>query len=310
MSSSNTHASPLTTPASPGPGTQPCCAEDCNQSPLSDLDYLPTQSTTIGTCTPDSPSPSQAVKEWGARLLSQGKTEFTEYVAGLAAKDLTPHLDIDGMHYINPQNLQHFCFGEWQSITELDPCIRSITRLYNISTDGILMSNNDIPELRAGRPPPSWSTDPTFLNQTTPGPLHIPRCMGIMHHRSHFTVIYICPQYWTILDPLYPLRSPPPHTPTKHIHAAISEFYNIKGLPTPPLPPFRSITRIAIQNDVPQSPWSCGTYAALTVLHFLLGAPHPHTIPPESITKMMAYNFHETLQSWHLTGSTPDPHSA
>ncbi len=41
------------------------------------------------------------------------------------------------------------------------------------------------------------------LGKAYPGPLHAPSLCGAWHNgHGHFVVFYLCPDYWTILDPL------------------------------------------------------------------------------------------------------------
>jgi hypothetical protein len=63
-------------------------------------------------------------------------------------------------------------------------------------------------------------------------------------------VFYICPDFWTILDPLRSFTSPT-YSMTNNICTAIATIYLHHNLPLPPLPLFCRINRIATQNDFP-----------------------------------------------------------
>ena len=65
------------------------------------------------------------------------------------------------------------------------------------------------------------------------------------------------------------------------------------------------VHRIAIQDDGPLPPWSCGTLAMSTTLHLLLGNKLPHDMPAGCITRDHMLALHKALLHWLLTGSPP-----
>ena len=69
------------------------------------------------------------------------------------------------------------------------------------------------------------------------------------------------------------------------LYRDLRESFHASNLPVPPLPPYKQLPRIAIQNDAPRPLWSCGTIAMCTTLNLLLGNEHPHTMPVNCITR-------------------------
>jgi hypothetical protein len=82
---------------------------------------------------------------------------------------------------------------------------------------------------------------------------------------------YMCPEYWSILDPLEADLLEPPPMQIK-FHRALRKSVTSRNLPILPLPVYRQLPRIAIQRDAPRSLWSCGTLAVSITLRLLLGS--------------------------------------
>ena len=81
---------------------------------------------------------------------------------------------------------------------------------------------------------------------------------------------------------------------------------NKKGLPTPPLPNYKAIHKIAIQSDGPSGAWSCGTYAMLAILHLMLSDKRPDQLPYNTISRNNMTSFHKALLHWYILGIPPD----
>jgi hypothetical protein len=113
----------------------------------------------------------------------------------------------------------------------------------------------------------------------------IPTCCGSWHNvANHLITFYLCPEYWTILDPISLARDSYPALESQ-LHNALTESFIARRLPPPTLPPYIRTSRIAVQEDNPLPPWSCGTFAMNTTLHLLLGDELPHAMPPHCITR-------------------------
>ncbi len=85
-----------------------------------------------------------------------------------------------------------------------------------------------------------------FPLQGDPAIVTIPTCCGPWHNGAgHFVTFYLCPEYWSILGPLEGATIAP--TNMQHqLHTALHESFHSRGLPTPPLPTFWVLPRIAI----------------------------------------------------------------
>jgi hypothetical protein len=156
-------------------------------------------------------------------------------------------------------------------------------------------------------PPSSWTSQRHF-GPTKPhlGPLRALSLCGVWHNGAdHFVVFYMCPEFWTIIDPLRNFTSPT-HSMTNHISTAIATIYMHHNPPVPHLPPFHMVNRIATQNDFPLAAWSCGTIAILTTLYLTLGQIRPDIINTDIINRRHILIFHQTLLQWLILGTPPN----
>jgi hypothetical protein len=129
--------------------------------------------------------------------------------------------------------------------------------------------------------PMSWGSPhqvDSLLPLPPPGvPLHasIPIYCGPWHNGAgHFVTFYMCPEYWSNLDPLEAdlLEL---HRMQFKLHRVLGESLTFHNLPIPPLPVYRQLPIIAIQRGDPRPVWSCGMFTVSTTLYLLLGG-----IPP------------------------------
>ena len=153
---------------------------------------------------------------WGTNLTQLSRSEFTEFTQQQIRACLPPCPDINGIDSgINPHHVEHFCYGGWQSSWDIHECIAGMAKLLNIDPVMTFLSQPALDSiLGRGEAPVEWSSSRHFgADQEYPGPLHIPCTLGVWHNGSnHFVVVYICPTYWTILDPLH-APPPPPVAP-------------------------------------------------------------------------------------------------
>jgi len=115
----------------------------------------------------------------------------------------------------------------------------------------------------------------------------------------------MCPDYWTILDPLIDNYTPD-HNMITNVTRAMTTTYQHHHEQCPPLPRYRKVNRIAIQSDAPIPSWSCGTVAILTLLHLTLGSIRPDLIATNSITCHQMLSLHEAILRWLIIGTPPD----
>ena len=90
-----------------------------------------------------------------------------------------------------------------------------------------------------------------------------------------------------------------------NVASALTITYQHHNEQFPPTPRYRRVQRIAIQNDSPLEPWSCGTIAILTTLHLTLGNTRPDRIPANSITRQQMLNLHQALLQWLIIAPPP-----
>jgi len=96
-----------------------------------------------------------------------------------------------------------------------------------------------------------WTRSHHFLPSGVPTHATIPICRGPWHNRTgHFVTFYMCPKYWSILDPLKDALLESLRMQLK-LHKALRESFTYRNLPTLPLPAYRQLPRIAIQRDAP-----------------------------------------------------------
>ena len=160
--------------------------------------------------------------------------------------------------------------------------------------------------LNRGEPPSNWTSRHQFGSTSTHlGPLHAPSMNGIWYNGyQHYVVFYTYPDYWTILDPLTDNYIPDRNT-IANVTRAISNTYQHHHEQCPPLSCYRRVRRIAIQNDAPLPPWSCGTIAILTLLHLTLGNIRPNRIDTNNITRQQMLTLHQAILHWLIIGTPP-----
>ena len=246
---------------------------------------------------------------WGTQLTTLSRIQFTNCTLKQIQDGTPPCVDTNGIiDGINPHHVEHFCYGKWQCSFDTGECMTGMFKILNIRPTSSFLSQPALDSiLNHGHMPDEWKSQRHFgRDKEHPGPLHIPRVTGIWHNGdNHFVVVYICPTYWTIIDPLYDhpnTRS----TMNANIRSALHKAYNTKGLPRPSLPNYRPIHKIATQNDGMSGAWSCGTYAMLTTLHIVLSDKRPDQLQPNSISRGNMTNFHEALLHWYILGIPPD----
>jgi len=151
-------------------------------------------------------------------------------------------------------------------------------------------------EVDQGEVPRKWSSDKHFSNEKRYiGPLDVRYICGPWYRHGHFVIFVLCPEYWTILDPLRyeSVIDPNVHENVKNV---LKQSYELKGIKFPNIPPIKQFKRICFQKDSPLDNWSCGTIAIITTLHLLLGCKRPHDImrcKPKRITRKHILNLHK-----------------
>ena len=193
--------------------------------------------------------------------------------------------------------ITHFTYGEYQSSQDLHTILQGIYKTLNIHISPSILTQPDLDSiLNRGTPPTEWTSRRHFgPTHTHIGPLHAPSHCGIWYNgHHHFVVFYICPEYWTILDPLNDNYIPDSNT-INNVAFALTKTYQYHNVQCPSLPVYRRVNRIAIQNDFPLPSWSCGTIALLTTLHLTLGNTRPDRIATNNITCHQMLTLHQAI---------------
>jgi hypothetical protein len=157
-------------------------------------------------------------------------------------------LDPSGHSNLIHTQIAHFTYGEWQSVHDVHSCLQGLHKLLNIHLDSPLLSHPELDQILTNGLPPSTWTSPRHFDpiQRYLGPLHAPSLCGAWHNGVNpFVVFYLCPEFWTIIDPINYFTTPS-LTMSPIIATALATTYLHHDLPVPPLPPLRRVNRIAI----------------------------------------------------------------
>ena len=102
-------------------------------------------------------SPRNIIGIWGDRLQTLQPPDFTAIVNEMVRLDSTPFPDINNLGRMSLLNLQHFCYGEWQSSHELSDCLEAFAKLYNIDiSEGHILPEPAIGNIKYGRAIEYW----------------------------------------------------------------------------------------------------------------------------------------------------------
>jgi hypothetical protein len=231
---------------------------------------LPPQHTPLlQTITPDNP----ILAMWQHTFLTLPPVEFTHFTHNQTRQETPTCHDPSGHGELLHIQIAHFTYGEYQSSLDLHTILAGIYKTLNIHILPPILNQPDLDSiLDRGTPPTNWTSRRYFgPTHTHLGPLHTPSLCGIWYNgHHHFVVFYMCPDYWTILDPLID-NYIPDHNTINNVASALTTTYQHHIVQCPPLPRYRRVNRIAIQNDSPLTSWPCVTIALLTTLHLTLG---------------------------------------
>jgi hypothetical protein len=189
--------------------------------------------------------------------------------------------------------IPHYTHGEWQSVHDIHSCLQGLQKLLNINLAPPLLSHADLDQIHInGLPPSTWTSTRHFgPAQRNIGSLHALSICGAWHNgANHFVVFFLCPKFWTIIDPLHKLNTPT-STMSTIIETALATTFLYHNLPDPLLPPLRRFNRIKIQNNFPLAHQSCGTIAILTTVHLTLGHIRLDNIHTVNISRRQCLTF-------------------
>ena len=161
---------------------------------------------------PVNPEADPILDRWSWHLSHLAREEFTKFMLQEIANRVPAAMDRNGIAEIPPEQIQTFCFGEWQSVHAVDTCTRALLNVLNLNPGATLLNQPDLDAiLLHGNIPDKWGHTSRCPFAPHSGPLDEPYLCGIWHDGdNHFVVIYICKHYWSILDPLHAQATVPP----------------------------------------------------------------------------------------------------
>jgi len=112
--------------------------------------------------------------------------------------------------------------------------------------------------------PARWARARHFPPPGDPTHTPIPTCFGPWHNGAgHLVTFYMCPGYWSIIDPLEEDLSEPPPMQFR-LHRALRESFTSPNLPIPPLPAYRKLPLDSGPTGRPHAPmvlrYICNVY--------------------------------------------------
>ncbi len=197
--------------------------------------------------------PIHTINDWIHLLNTLTREEFATLVDSLTDDECTPCFDVSRFALLRPSQIKRYTCGNWQCDLDIHDCMEGIFRLLNLDPSISLMQQHEVLQLlRLGETPMRWSHQRHFSDPNGDILTQIPTACGVWNNEEfHFVTVYICAEYWTILDPLLDLPTPPAGM-QRNLHQALRQSFRAKNLPVPLLPPYRQAPRLAVQNDAPR----------------------------------------------------------
>jgi len=215
-------------------------------------------------------------------------------------------MDSSSLALLKRSQIERYSYGAWQDTREIQDYMEGIFKILKKDSSISLLQQPELDQvLCLGEAPTRWKRPSHFPPQEGTNNIIFLTCRGTWHNGDgHFVIVFLCNDYWSILDPL-PNSAPPSSRSRLNLHNALKKSYTSQGLPIPALPPFRQLPHLSTQRDFPLSLWSCGTLAMSTTFHLLLGKHLPHTLPPNYITRARMLALYMALLEWLILGTPP-----
>ena len=108
------------------------------------------------------------------------------------------------MALLRPSQIHHYVYGEWQGTLEIQECLDGIFSILELDPAISLLQQPEIDQILClGEAPTRWTRSHHFPPSRVPTHATIPICCGPWHNGAgHFVTLYMCPEYWSILDTL------------------------------------------------------------------------------------------------------------
>ena len=136
---------------------------------------------------------------------------------------MPPSMDVSGVAILGPSQ-------EWQGTLEIQEYLEGILKILQLNPAISLLRQPEIDHpLCKGEAPTKWTRARHF---PSPGALThatIPLRCGPWHNGAgHFVTFYMCPEYWSILDPLEE-DLPEPLRMQHKLHRALRESFTSRN---------------------------------------------------------------------------------
>jgi hypothetical protein len=140
---------------------------------------------------------------------------------------------------------------------EVQECLEGIFKLLHLDPSISFMQQPDIDQILClGEAPTTWTRARQFSQTGDLTHMYIPTCCGPWHKGAgHFVTFYLCQDYLSIIDPLEEDLPDPPPRLQFWLHKALRESFTVRNLPIPPLPAYRKLPKIAVQQNAPIPLW-------------------------------------------------------
>ena len=148
---------------------------------------------------------------------------------------------------IIPSLIQHYAYGGWQGTLKIQECFDGIFKILRLDLSISLIQPLEAVQFPVlGETPARWTRPRHFPDARRAQQFPFPTACGLWHDGAgFFLTLYICTDYWSLMDPLRDLPYLPFSMQYK-LHTALSESFRVRNLLVPTLPQYRQSPRIAI----------------------------------------------------------------
>ena len=143
----------------------------------------------------------QILQNWWDKHRTLSETELSEYAR---SQKSDPFLDVMGTTYgLHPGQIKCYAFGSWHRLHEVYACLTGLLKLLGKFDNISFLAQTEIDQIVNGHVPGKWNSSRNFgSDKRYLGPLDVPCICGPWYRHGHFVTFFLCPKYWTFLDPL------------------------------------------------------------------------------------------------------------
>ena len=149
-------------------------------------------------------------------------------------------MGVSGVAFIRPSQIHHYVYGECQGTLEIQECMEGIFRLHLLDPAISLLQQPEIdPILCIGEAPTRYIRARHFPPLGDSTHATVSTCGGPWHNVAwHSVTLYVCTEFWSIIDPLKENLPKPPRKQLK-LRRAPRKSFTSRNLPIPPLPAYQ-----------------------------------------------------------------------